>query len=170
VTQDREGVAAQRPPQREARADRPPSGKIVEQPAQNTRSQAEVAKAGKRLTLAKAEPPKHLPPNDLMKGDAQLRELETKVAAAVAIRRSSELFGRVDALEAQYAKANLLSGKVKARFDLLRLNMARKLPGPPRERLSIEPFIPPVVTRQPSPFAPQSADQSAPRPDAVGDR
>ena len=128
-------------------ADRPRAVRPAQQTAKGARSQAELGRSiiGRRQTPEKLPSSKQPPRIDIVKLDRQMRDLESDVAKVVALRRSSDLFARVDALEAQYAKANRLSAKTKNRFDLLRLNMAKKLPGPPPERPSVEPFIPPVV-------------------------
>jgi hypothetical protein len=85
----------------------------------------------------------------MAKVDLQLRELEAEVARIVALRRNSDLFDRVKALEKRCIQANQFSGNLKKRFDILRLNMTRKLPGAATERPSIEPIVPPVVGRPP---------------------
>jgi TolA-binding protein len=149
VVQGRERISAQQSGQGEAKADWPRTVRPAEQPANELRSRTEMARTetSNGRTMARVERPTQPSPTDIAKLNEQLRALENKVASVIAIRRNSELFARVEALEAQYAKANQLSGKTKTRFDLLRLNMARKLPGPSPEMPATEPFIPPVVGR-----------------------
>jgi hypothetical protein len=75
--------------------------------------------------------------------DEQLRQLEAEASRVVALRRNSELFARVDLLEAQYARANLLTGKTKRRLDLLRATMAKKVPGASQQRTITGPLLGP---------------------------
>jgi hypothetical protein len=74
------------------------------------------------------------PPVAIADLDRQLRQLEARVASAVAVRRNYELFAQVDSIEAQYAKARHLSGRRQMRLDLLRSNMIKKMLGPPPGR------------------------------------
>lgn len=143
----RERVPVQQTGQRERMVNRARSTRPAEQPAKASRSQAEVGRAetGEGRTLARVESPKQPPSTNVAKLNEQLRALEIEVGRAVAVRRNSELFARVEALEARFARANQLSDKTKRRFDLLRLNMAKKLPGSAPERPPFEAVIPPVT-------------------------
>ena len=137
--------------QREAKPDRQLSVKPAELPTRGVPRQTELARTGTAQGPSSAKGARlPLPaPLDMAKVNVQLLELETEVARIVAIRRDSDLFDRAKALEARCARANQLSGNLKKRFDILHLNLTRKLPGAAPERPSIEPTIPPVAERPP---------------------
>ncbi|MHC1763062.1 MAG: hypothetical protein AB9869_01980 [Verrucomicrobiia bacterium] len=145
----RERVPVQQTGQRERMVNRARPTRPAEQPAKASRNQVEVARAGtgEGRTRAKGEGPKQPPSTNIANLNEQLRALEVEVGRAVAVRRNSELFARVEALEARFARANQLSDKTKRRFDLLRLNLAKKLPGSAPERSPFETVIPPVTGR-----------------------
>jgi hypothetical protein len=146
--QGREPAPVSQPGRRESQA-APRSYAKAEPPAHDRRNQNETARSesGQRRTLARVITPSQPSRSSTANLDQQLRELEMNVASVVVVRRNSELFGRVEALEAQYAKANRLSEMTKRRFDLLRFNLARKVLGPRSEPQPVEPFLPPIMGR-----------------------
>jgi serine/threonine protein kinase len=131
---------------REPRTPRLTPGSPAQRMAQRPPRQVEVARAetGQRRTSGRTNAPKPAPRAsiDVAQLDKQLQKLETEVARVVALRRNSDLFPRVESLEAQYTRANQLSEQRKKRLDLLRANMEKKLPGASPQRAINEPLAP----------------------------
>lgn len=131
---------------REPRTPRLTPGSPAQRMAQRPPRQTEMARATtaprRNPGRTNAQKPAPRASVDVAQLDRQLDKLETEVARVVALRRNSELFAVVDSLEKQYSKANQLSEKRKKRFDLLRANMEKKLPGAAPQRSINEPLAP----------------------------